>query len=463
MIIKNTFYSILSTLINFLAPILVLPIITNALNPETLGNIFYHEAIGRYISMFLLLGIPIYGVRELAQGNSSPGNHKTGFIVSMIVIQLILVSLLVSIWISFFEINIYSSLTIMMAVFSGLSLEWALQGLEKFKKLALRNVIVKSTYFTLIFLLVKSEKDAIIFFSLLVLSTLLMTIWNISSLASILKKFQWKDLELKVHLKPIIILFSSIIIISIYTMLDVLLLKELSTDSQVAVYNIGFRIPKAAVLIISSFLIVIIPRVNNYYKSDMKKFYKTLKLSFNTIIYLGIPISLFMALNAEWILNILIPTKGYEDSLFVLKILSVLPVLIGLSNFMGIQVLTTYGLEKELLRGTLFAAILSLTSNLLLIPKYGAIGAAISNLSAELCVLLILTVKVYKRGFLDELIIKLNKKNCLILISSFFLFMMINAFTLSIESIVFLNSLILAMIILMRKDYSEVIIGLKRA
>lgn len=462
MIIKNTFYSIISTLINFLAPILVLPIITNSLNPETLGNIFYHEAIGRYISIFLLLGIPIYGVRELAQNNSNPGNNHKSFIASMIVLQLILISLLLLIWISFFEINIYSSLTILMAVFSGLSLEWALQGLEKFKKLALRNIFVKSIYFILTFLLVKSEKDAIIFFSLIVLSSLLMTIWNISSLSSILKKFQWKDLELKKHLKPIIILFSSIIIISIYTMFDVLLLKELSTDSQVAVYNIGFRIPKAAVLIISSFLIVIIPRINNYYKSDMKKFYETLRISFKSIIYMGIPISLFMALNAEWILNILIPTKGYEESLLILKILSVLPVLIGLSNFMGIQVLTTYGLEKELLRGTFYAAILSLTSNLLLIPKYGAIGSAISNLSAELCVLIILTIKVYKRGFLDVLIIKLNKKNGLILFSSFFLFVIINAFTLSIESIVLLNSLILAMIILMRKHYSEVIFGLKK-
>lgn len=462
MIIKNTFYSTLSTLINFLAPILVLPIITNAINPESLGNIFYHEAIGRYISMFLLLGIPIYGVRKLAQVNSIPGNHQTSFIVSMIVLQLILVSLLVSIWISFFDINIYSSLTIMMAVFSGLSLEWALQGLEKFKKLALRNIIVKSIYFILTFLLVKSEKDAIIFFSLLVLSTLLMTIWNISSLASILKKFQWKDLELKEHLKPIMILFSSIIIISIYTMLDVLLLKEFSTDSQVTMYNIGLRIPKAAVLIISSFLIVIIPRINNYYNSDLKKFNKTLRLSFNTIIYLAIPTSLLMALNAEWILNILIPTKGYEESLLVMKILSVLPILIGLSNFMGIQVLTTYGFEKELLIGTLYAAILSITLNLLLIPKYGAIGAAISNLSAELCVVLTLTLKVYRRGFLDMLKIKLNRKNLWVLFYSFLLFLLINIISLKIEYVVLMNILILISILKMRNKYTEILSGLSQ-
>lgn len=462
MIIKNGFYSILSTLINFLAPILVLPIITNSLSPESLGNVFYHEAIGRYISMFLLFGIPIYGVRELAQDNSIPNKDHSGFILSMISFQFILILSLLFIWLLFFEKTIYSSLTIMMAIFSGLSLDWALQGLEKFKKLALRNVFVKSIYFILTFLLVRSEKDAIIFFSLIVLSNLLMTLWNILSLSSIFKKFKWKDLELKKHLKPIIILFSSIIIISIYTMLDLLLLKELSTNTQVAIYNIGFRIPKAAVLIISSFLIVIIPRVNNYFKSDKEKFNETIRLSFNTIIYLAIPISLLMALNAEWILNILIPTKEYEESLLVMRILSVLPVLIGLSNFMGIQVLTTYGFEKELLIGTLYAAILSITLNLLLIPEYGAIGAAISNLSAELCVVLTLTFKVYKMGFLDMLKIKLYRENHWVLFSSFFLFVIINVLTFSIESIVFLNLVILAIILLMRRRFSEVIYGLRK-
>ena len=102
MILRNSLYSILSTLLNFLIPVVVLPILTRALSQDALGKILYYESVGRYIAMFLLLGIPIYGVREIAQNNKKLKGDHSSFILSMISLQLILTGLITLIWLIFF-------------------------------------------------------------------------------------------------------------------------------------------------------------------------------------------------------------------------------------------------------------------------------------------------------------------------------------------------------------------------
>ena len=95
-------------------------------------------------------------------------------------------------------------------------------------------------------------------------------------------------------------------------MLDIIILENLKGSEEVAIYNIGFRIPKACVLIISSILIVFIPRINSHYTSDKFKFKQTLKTSLELILLLAIPLSLTLSLNSELIINVLAPFDNYS-------------------------------------------------------------------------------------------------------------------------------------------------------
>ena len=455
MFLKNGIYSIVSTLINFLAPLAVLPVLTNFLSPDSLGNILYHETVGRYLSMFLLLGIPIYGVRELARLNTKSKELQSGFILSMISIQLGIALILILVWLVFFDINKYNSLTIVLALSMSLSLEWVFHGLEKFKNLAIRNVALKAVYVLLIFYLVKSEEDAMIYFGIIVLHNVLLMLWNIFTLSGIIRDFKWSKIQLKNHLKPIGILFSTIIVISIYTMLDVLLLKELSTDSEVAVYNIGFRIPKAAVLVVSSFLIVVIPRLNSYFGTDLPMFYKSLNTSLGIILFIGLPMSFFLAINSEWILGILVSSQAYSDSLVIFRILSLLPLIIGLSNFMGIQVLTTYGFENELFVGAMCGALVSIVMNLILIPRFGAIGAALSNLSAEICVVIWLALSAWRKGLLNRLVLNLGYKEILIGLFNLLLFVILIRYPMQVNLVIISNIFLFSSFFILRNKYRE--------
>ena len=54
-------------LLNFLVPLIVFPYISRILGPESLGRVEFANSITSYFVLFTALGIPTYGVREIAR------------------------------------------------------------------------------------------------------------------------------------------------------------------------------------------------------------------------------------------------------------------------------------------------------------------------------------------------------------------------------------------------------------
>ncbi len=64
---KNYFYNLLLTLSNLLFPILSFPYISRVLGPEGLGKVQFVFSFAQYFAVIAGLGIPIYGMREIAR------------------------------------------------------------------------------------------------------------------------------------------------------------------------------------------------------------------------------------------------------------------------------------------------------------------------------------------------------------------------------------------------------------
>ena len=132
-----------------------------------------------------------------------------------------------------------------------------------------------------------------------------------------------------------------------------------------------------------------------------------------------------------------------------------------MSNFLGIQVLTTYGYEKWLFYSTCAGAIISLLINFILIPKYGAIGASIANISAEFIVMISLLIIVYKKELLKGIIDKLKTKELIIILFSITIFVYSILVPVEAEYVILLNGFILVGMFLIRGRYFSVIKNLK--
>lgn len=73
----------------------------------------------------------------------------------------------------------------------------------------------------------------------------------------------------------------------------------------------------------------------------------------------------------------------FEGAILPMQVGAVLLIAIGLNNLNGIQILTGMGKDKQFLMSVTSGAVSNFILNLILIPRYGAVGAAISSVYAE--------------------------------------------------------------------------------
>ena len=88
--------------------------------------------------------------------------------------------------------------------------------------------------------------------------------------------------------------------------------------------------------------------------------------------------------------------SGFSDAILPMRILMPSIAVIVASNVIGMQMLVPMGKEKEVAFAAAAGAVSDLLLNLLLIPPFGAAGAAASTVAAEICVLLYL---IHSAGF----------------------------------------------------------------
>ena len=81
--------------------------------------------------------------------------------------------------------------------------------------------------------------------------------------------------------------------------------------------------------------------------------------------------------------------KNYNECIIIVKIFSILIILVGLDNTIGKQCLMATNNQKKFNIGVICGAIINFISNIILIPKYDAVGAAIASVIAEFVILCI--------------------------------------------------------------------------
>ena len=64
---KNIFYNVLLAISQVLFPLITFPYLARTLGPSHIGVINFAESFAKYFILLAALGIPIYGVREIAK------------------------------------------------------------------------------------------------------------------------------------------------------------------------------------------------------------------------------------------------------------------------------------------------------------------------------------------------------------------------------------------------------------
>lgn len=367
------------------------PYVARIIMPEGVGTISFVDSMCRYLMLFAALGIPIYGVREIAKVKNDSKALNSLF-SELVVIHLFLTVFILVIFllaINFIPQLHSNQLYYFTGAFMILSnvfiVEWYFQGIEQFQYITIRNLIIRTLSTVAVFVFIKKKDDVLIYYSILVIVWCLNAIINfIYAKRQITFDFSFNFRLIRRHFVPLIYIFSSIAFISVYTLLDTIMLGFMSGSRSVGLYSTGLKIAKIPMMFLGALSTVLIPKLSEHYHlGKNEEFRIIIDKSIKFIVTFGVPI-IFIILGFSEKIVLMFAGNEFINSYIVLNILSGLGLLIGISSVFGLQVLTPMSKDKYLTYSVAIGTIISLFSNIILIPRLNEVGAAISNILAEI-------------------------------------------------------------------------------
>ncbi len=393
---KNLLSNFILTASTFLFPLITIPYLTRTLSTVSIGSVLYIDSFTQYFILISTIGIPYYGVREVAKLKLDR-QKISQLVVELAIIQFFLscVFCMIFLVLPFFLGKLNTNLNLikfgcLTIVANSFLIEWFYQGIENFTYITVRSIVIKSLSVLMILFLVVAKTDSNIYYLILSLTVLANAILNFGNFINKhFVSFKYSS-EIFKHLRPLWILFSINISVSLYTIMDTIILGSMTTPQQVSYYNIPLKIVKIFWSIMGSLGLVLIPRMSTFFtNNDTTAIQDLMKKSISIVLLFGIPFFFIVMLFSEEIL-LIISGKQYLEAKVALQILAIVPLIIGLCNVFGTQYLLAIGQEKKIFIATIFGFIGSLLLNFCLIPFFGFIGSAIACVFAEsiVCVLI---------------------------------------------------------------------------
>lgn len=402
--------------------IVIFPMVSRKLGAENLGKIQYVESIIAYFLMFINLGIETYGKREVAlcRDNKEKIENLISELLYILMINTVICLIVYLLFIKIFIIDItlkkiFLFFTLNLAC-NFFSMEWFYVGMENQTYITKRNLFFKVFSGILIFFLVKDEKSIYKYTFILIFSLIGTNFLNFYNLKKYINLRKVNLNNLKKHLKPLCILFLSIIALSFSYNLDSIMIKNIVGDMELGYYSFAMKIGKIPLIFATSVVAIFYPRLCNFLgKGEKKEYYRWTNIGIELILLFSFPVSIMMFLFSKSIVLILVG-ENFFKSIPLLQIFSIYVVIIGVAYCTGSLTLIANKRDRVYSISIILGSVLNFLFNLIFIPKIGAMGAAIATLITE--VVAIVVRITCSRDIFKELDI-INKNLFKIILSTF--------------------------------------------
>ncbi len=399
---KNIFYSVLLNVVNMVFPIVTVPYISRVLGVSNIGVVNFALTYVSYFVLFAALGVNLYGVRELAKykHDQEKGSQIFSELFRITSISTLVATLLFLATI--FTIPELQANRAILAIagislyFTPVSMDWYFQGRENFKIITIRSLVIKVVAFASLFIFVRQREDVIPYLLISAFSMVGAHIWNLLYAYGQGLRICLANLNIRQHVKPMFVFLGSNVAISIFIMLDVLMLGFLSTYEEVGYFTSANKILMLIMMSFAAINTALLPRLSeNNHKNDHAANNQLLQKTFDLTALFIIPVAIGLCLIASRFVPLFFGGE-FVGSILPMQILSFKVIVVMINSFFSLNILMAFGNEKKVLIATICTALLSLALNLLLIPRYGAVGASAVAVAAEGFQIGLLLYFVYK-------------------------------------------------------------------
>ena len=418
-VIKNYLYNLSYQILTIILPIITVPYVTRIFTSEALGNYVFYNSIVSYFSLFAMLGIGVYGTKQIAAASDVSSTFWNIYAIQLIA-SILAISVYVIAVFSIPQMGGIIPLIVGITLFAKMiDISWLFSGKEDFKKITIRNIVVRLIGVISIFTFVKSSDDLYLYVFLIVIFDFLGQFVMWVPAKKFIKRPSFNAKVIKKNLHPIVLLFLPQVAISLYVVLDRTLLGLLGSYSDVGIYEQGQKLISILLKVVSSLGVVMLPRVANLLSERRDKEAQNM-VKFSFILYNLIIFPMIFGLIAvNEVFVKLFLGKNFQDVKYVLYVIVFNIMFVGWTNILGYQVLVVRNKNKEFMLSTTIPAFVSVAVNIAVIPFFGYIGASITSVVVEILVFAIQWY--YSRNIINKNLL-FNKDLAKIICSSLVMF-----------------------------------------
>ena len=418
-VIKNYLYNLSYQILTIILPIITVPYVTRIFTSEALGNYVFYNSIVSYFSLFAMLGIGVYGTKQIAAASDVSSTFWNIYAIQLIASILAMAVYIIAIF-SIPQMGGIIPLIVGITLFAKMiDISWLFSGKEDFKKITIRNTVVRIIGVISIFTFVKSSDDLYLYVFLIVIFDFLGQFVMWVPAKKFIKRPSFNAKVIKKNLYPIVLLFLPQVAISLYVVLDRTLLGLLGSYSDVGIYEQGQKLISILLKVVSSLGVVMLPRVANLLSERRDKEAQNM-VKFSFILYNLIIFPMIFGLIAvNEVFVKLFLGQNFQDVKYVLYVIVFNIMFVGWTNILGYQVLVVRNKNKEFMLSTTIPAFVSVAVNIAVIPFFGYIGASITSVLVEILVFAIQWY--YSRNIINKNLL-FNKDLAKIILSSLVMF-----------------------------------------
>lgn len=392
-IVKNTSVLLISQILSFLLAFFYTIYYANYLGAAGFGMISAALALAGILTIFTDLGLSALTIREVARDKSIASKYIGNITLIKLFFSLItLLATFITIQLFVYDpqsANVIYVITIalILNVIAG-TFSAVFQAYEKMEYQSVAMALNSILMFAGVYIAIYYNSDIMAFAlvyliinSVILLFNMVICLWKF-----VIPKFQfdflfWKSLILESY--PLAV--SSIFAVIAFK-IDTIMLSFIAGDVSTGFYSAAYKLLEALMFIPSVYATAILPVFSKFHIDSLETLRFSYFKSFKYMSMLGLPLAVGTTLLANEII-LLFFKSGYIQSVPILQILIWAIPIIFVSYVLGASIISI-NRQHETIRISFICMLLNIVLNLIFIPLYGYIGAAVVTVITELSLFL---------------------------------------------------------------------------
>ena len=398
----NFIYSSILTVSKYLFPLIVYPYVSRTLGLSNIGIVNFVDNLVNYFVYFSMMGIATVGVREIAAARSSKTQLSKTF---MSLLSLTVIATIIAIIVLLIAIHTVPKLIahqdmlyigVVKLVSNLFLMEWFFMGVEDFKYITNRSILVKCLHVVCVFLFVREASDYKIYYAL----TVSVVVFNALINSVYIRKyvhFSFRSIDMRPFYQSFLIMGVYVLLTNVYTLLNPVWLGFVTNTDEVGSFTTATKLHNIIMAFLLSFANILFPRVSNLLAEGKKEeFWQKINIAFDAIFLFAFPTICFLLIAGPDLLHMVVG-DGFEGSYLPFRIITPLVLVIGIEQILVIQILMATHCDRVVLRNSFIGALVTLTFNIFLTARMGANGSAVVWVIAECVIMGLSAMAIYKK------------------------------------------------------------------